>query len=972
MDIKKLEEFIEYSSRLKGYEKGEAQLFLDRFFQAFGHKGIIEAGGSLEYQIKKEGKTTFCDLIWPPKVLIEMKKKGEKLSKHYRQAKSYWDNAYGDRTEYVILCNFDEFWIYNWNLQAEPLDVVPIDKLIKMWRSLAFLCVEKEIKPIFGNNLVEVTKEAADKIAMLYKSLLNRGVKRHIAQRFTFQCLVSLFAEDTGLFPREGFFLDVINDCKKDQSSYDLFTLLFKKMNSKEPATGGRFRGIDYFDGGIFSEIYPLELNEAELDFLSDAAKYDWSKVQPSIFGNIFEDSIEDKERHATGAHFTYESDIMRIVEPTILKPWREKIAKAKTLTELNKIREDLSKYKVLDPACGSGNFLYVSFRELKHLEISILQKMLDKFHSTKPAKLHSVIKSSNFFGIDINPLGVELAKITLSMAKKFAADEFNRFTSQERLIEGRDKPLPFDNLDTNIICDDALFIDWPKVDAIIGNPPYQSKNKMQREFGRAYLNKLREQFPQMPGLADYCVYWFRKAHDNLLDGGRAGLVGTNTIRQTSSRKGGLDYIVENNGTITEAVSTMPWSGKAVVHVSIVNWLKGNKIKPEKRKLAIQYGEKKDGDWKEYELDYISSSLSQFYDVSKAKSLNVNSKSQSCYQGQTHGHKGFLLTLTEKKELLKKEPKAKEVIFPYLIAEEMIGKNDSQPSRFVIDFQPRDIFSAKRYKHTFKRIEEEVLPTRKKEYEKEKERNEKALSENLKAKINKHHENFFKRWWLLSYGRGELIKKLSGIKRYIACGQVTKRPIFEFVSSEIRPNAALMVFPLEDDFSFGILQSSLHWKWFNERCSTLKSDFRYTSKTVFDSFPWPQWEISGLTREPDKYKIDIALNIAIAARELRLIRNKIKEKNKLSLRDIYRTLDLPGDNELKKAHKKLDKAVWEAYYFGLPKKMQKKDELEFLFQLNELCSKKEKEGKEIYGPGLPSFCKNQKEFFSTDCIKLIQ
>jgi hypothetical protein len=970
MEEKSLTEFIEYASKLKGYEKGEAQLFLDRLFIAFGQKGVIEAKASLEYQIRIDNQTKFCDLIWPKKVLFEMKKRGSRLSDHFIQAKSYWDNAYSERTKYVVLCNFDEFWIYDWNLQKDPLDKIRVSELNKRWRSLAFLCIE-DIEPIFRNNFVEVTTEAADKIALLYNKLIERKIENEKAQRFVLQCLVALFAEHSGLLPREGFFQDIINKCVNGESTSDLFTSLFKHMNNENTPKKGIFKDVSYFDGGIFSKIYEIELNKIELDLLSTAAKYDWSKVQPSIFGSIFEDSLHAKDRHRFGAHFTYESDIIRIVEPSVIRPWREKIRKAKSKKELDQIRKDLSKFKILDPACGSGNFLYISYRELKQLELELLQKIKDDFpSSTVRERFHSVIKADNFYGIDTNELGIELSRITLSIAKKFAADEFNKFTSQQRIDGGIEKALPFYNLDKNIICEDALFEEWPKVDVIIGNPPYQSKNKMQEEFGRDYLNKLHEKFPDMPGRADYCVYWFRKAHDSLPEGGRAGLVGTNTIRQTDSRKGGLDYITKNNGTILEAVSTTPWSGKAVVHVSIVNWIKQKDVKGKKT-LAFQYGEKKDGPWEEFKLNHIPSSLSYKTDITEAKPLEINKKAGACYQGQTHGHEGFILSQQEKKELLAKEPEAKDVIFPYLIAEILLSTKDSKPDRYVIDFQGKDIFSAKRYIHTIKRIEYVVLPTRKESFEAETKRNKIALDENPNSRINLHHKRFYDHWWLLSYPREELISRLNGLRRYIACSQVTKRPIFEFVSTKIRPNAALIVFPLEDDYSFGILQSSHHWEWFKESCSTLKSDYRYTSDTVFDTFPWPQWGLlSQTSKKSEKKKRQLALNVAIAARELRDVRNRIRKENNISLRDVYRAIELPGENELKKAQKKLDESVWKAYYFGLPKKMQKKNILEFLLSLNELCFNAEEMKKEIIGPGLPAFLKGKKEFISADCIRI--
>lgn len=975
MDEQKIVEFIDYVlTNLKGSEKSEAQLFLDRLFIAYGNKGIMEAGATLEKQIIIDTKTKFCDLLWPKVVLFEMKSRGEKLADHFHQAKTYWDNTYGNRPEYVILCNFDEFWIYNWNLQREPLDKVLLKKLKEQWRSLAFLC-PGNVKPLFENNYVEVTEKAADKIAQLYNNLVKRNVDRVKARRFSLQCLVCLFAEDTDLFPNNSFFSVLIDDCRNGQSTYDLFKNLFEQMNSKDEATGGRYKGVRYFNGGIFSQIFPLDLTDDELKILEEASKYDWSKVQPSIFGTIFEDSLGEEERHTTGAHFTLLSEIMSVVEPTILRPWREKIESAKTLRDLNQIHEDLSKFRILDPACGSGNFLYIAYRELRFLEIHLFKKMVAEYPSISPASLHSKIKCDQFYGIDINPLGIELAKITLSMAKKITTEEFNKFTKQNRFYDESEDPLPFDNLDDNFTQGDALFIEWPKVDAIIGNPPYQSKNKMQREFGPEYLAQLHAKFPDMPGRADYCVYWFRKAHDCLPMGGRAGLVGTNTIRETYSRMGGLDYIISNNGVIFDAISSMPWSGSASVHVSIVNWMKTKEKLIGKKKLRELKGENREGSWEEWILDIIPSSLTSKFDVTLAKNLKINVEPKTCFQGQTHGNDGFLLTTQQRKDLLLLEPKAAEVTFPYIIAEELLGDVKSQPSRFVIDFQPRDIYESMTYKNTIKIIEENVLPDRKIAYDEELRRNEKLLTINPKAKVNKHHYNFFNRWWRLSYERADLISKIDTVDRYISCARVTKRPIFEFVSNEIRPNDAVMVFLFNDDFTFGILQSSIHWEWFIARCSTLTERFRYTSETVFNSFPWPQWGIIENNISPDDVDhftkcIDIAHNVAVAGRDLRELRNRLRRANNCSLRDLYRGLELPGKNPLKDAHERLDKAVNKAYSFGLSRPWKTGDELMSLYTLNFKCAEFEAAGKRIFGPGLPQFCRNQKDFYSTDCITI--
>jgi type II restriction/modification system DNA methylase subunit YeeA len=234
-----------------------------------------------------------------------------------------------------------------------------------------------------------------------------------------------------------------------------------------------------------------------ELTLLAESAAENWSKVNPAIFGTLFEGSMGKKERHAFGAHFTTEADIQKVVLPTIVRPWRERIANAKTLKDLLSLRNELLTFRVLDPACGSGNFLYVAYRELKRLEFELLDKMQANFSAKsipKETGRSSLIATNQFYGIDIKPFAVELARVTLLIGKKLALDEErSRIEKGEHDFFGEMEPaLPLDNLDKNILCEDALFCQWPKADAIIGNPPYQSKNKMQQEYGPAYVRKVR------------------------------------------------------------------------------------------------------------------------------------------------------------------------------------------------------------------------------------------------------------------------------------------------------------------------------------------------------------------------------------------------------------------------------------------------------------------------------------------------
>ncbi len=553
--VESLQEFIDFCQQhITGKERKEAQIFLDRFFRAFGHKGALEAGATYEEAItkgSKKGKTGFADLVWKPRVLIEMKKRGEDLSKHYPQAFEYWSRLVPNRPRYVLLCNFDQFWIFDFDLQIdEPVDRVNLNDLKNRVSAFNFMEVGNRT-PIFQNNQVEITETAARRMGELFQLLKKRGHKSGFdeltAQRFILQCVLAMFAEDRGLLPRD-LFIYCVQECLNGGNSYDVLGGLFQQMNQPGITPAGKYQGVDYFNGGLFSIIHPIELTNKELEFLDVAARQDWSKIRPAIFGNIFEGTANAEERHTYGMHFTSEADIMKIVRPTISRYWEEKIEQAGTIGELNTLQLELQQYKVLDPACGSGNFLYVAYQELKRIEQLLIEKIANRRRSASDQLQISFVTPKQFYGMDINPFAVELARVTLMIARKVAIDRFN-------LTEAS---LPLDTLDSNIICADALFTDWQKADAIIGNPPFLGGKKLRTELGDEYAEKIYQKFPDVQGQPDFCVFWFRKAAENLGELGRAGLVGTNSISQVSGRKASLDYVVKQGGFIHEAISTQP------------------------------------------------------------------------------------------------------------------------------------------------------------------------------------------------------------------------------------------------------------------------------------------------------------------------------------------------------------------------------------------------------------------------------
>ena len=947
--LENIHSFLNYCREyISGRERSDGQLFLDRFFQAFGYEGLKEAGAKCEEVVpdgSRKGKTGFADLFWSRQnlasVLVEMKSKQIKnLHKYYGQTWEYARNL-TPRPKYVILCNFEEFWIYDFDkLVDTPIDIIPLVELPESLNAFTFVEHTSTIPNFLNSQVVEVTKRAAQRMGELFQKFKGRSGSDFTvenAQIFVLQSVLAMFAQWRSLLP-ENLFTNCIQKCLKGESTYEILSgRLFQEMNNPGITKVGICKGVDFFNGGLFATIPQIELRREELEYLEVSAQEDCGKVRPAIFGNIFQSTVNEKELHAGGIHFTSENDIMKIIRPTISKYWEDKIEAANTVKELEFIRTEMRNYRVLDPACGAGNFLYMAYQELKLAEQLLLDKLVET--SKSPQLKMGFVTPLQFHGIDNNSFAVELARVTLTIARRVAIDKLGI----------NETVLPLDTLNKNIVCKDALFTKWPQVNAIIGNPPFQSKNKMQAELGRSYLNKLREKYSEVPGRADYCVYWLRKSHDELPENGRAGLVGTNTIRQNYSREGGLDYIV-SSGTITEAVSSQPCSGDAVVHVSIVNWVKGKVT--GKKKLYNQIGEKESNPWEMMELDYINFALSTGFDVTQAKQLKVNINSQSCYQGQTHGHEGFLLTPAEATEMIVSSSKNSEVIFPYLTGDNLLSSIPPQPQRYVIDFHPREIDEAKKYKLPFQRIKELVLPTRESTAKTEIKRNETACQKNPKAKVNRHHQNFLAKWWLLSYPRPELIQNIAGLSRYIVCCQVTKRPIFEFINSTIRPNAALIVFPLSDDYSFGILQSSIHWLWFTERCSTLKSDFRYTSNSVFDTFPWPQ--------NPTSEQV---INVASAAVELIKVRRQLMDKNQSSLREIYQHLEQTKNTKLHQAQENLDSKVCSVY--GI---QNNEEPLKFLFELNLEVANREANNQSVIAPGIPPFITNYGQLISNGYI----
>jgi hypothetical protein len=342
-------------------------------------------------------------------------------------------------------------------------------------------------------------------------------------------------------------------------------------------------------------------------------------------------------------------------------------------------------------------------------------------------------------------------------------------------------------------------------------------------------------------------------------------------------------------------------------------------------------------------IQQINSSLSFVTDVAAAVPLKANQNPKPCFEGQQPGHDGFRLEAQERDQLISKDAKSAEVIFPYLNGDELLSGDCKYIPRSIIDFENRSMDVAARYKLAFEHLKKAVLPKWQANAADEKSKTGKDAGE---------HQNRLKTWWLLKRPREAMLEAIRPLPRYIVCARVTKRPIFEFLHSHIRPDSSLTVFTFADDYSFGILQSGIHWLWFTTKCSTLTERFRYTSDTVFDTFPWPQ--------SPTLKNIRAVAEAALA---LRTLRHEIMQANGWSLRELYKSLETPGENRLRTAHAALDTAVRAAY--GMK---ASEDILAFLLKLNLELADKEAKGEAITPPGLPAFVPKPSDFVSKDCV----
>ncbi|MGI8881466.1 MAG: DNA methyltransferase [Jatrophihabitans sp.] len=563
--------FVTKWREYQGGEREEAQTYLNELIACYGIERRV-SGMTFEHYIPTAG---FVDLFWPGQVIVEMKAPGksERLEDAQAQADRYWRNSDDpngtyDAVRYVVLCSFHRLLIWDMRRPSRPAANLTLDELPDRYEALLFLTGEAA-EASFVEHHRELTRDAAKAMAELYQSLRERGAAApDEIQRFTMQSVWTMFAEDLGMLA--GYPMQTIVARLRRESEPNVardLGFLFRVLNQKSTQNRkGELAGTQYLNGELFEQPAEVDLTADELAMLARATEFDWRRVDPTIFGSLMEGVLGRERRWELGAHYTHEADITKIVGPTIVRPWRDRIDAASSPQQARDLLDELCAFRVLDPACGCGNFLYVAYRELRSLEADLkrrIRSLAAEQGIPQPPGPWPFVPLTNMQGIDIERIAVLIARVTLWMGHRQMIEKFGE----------AEAPLPLVAL-PGIRVGDALRIDWPETDCIIGNPPFQGSQHIRKALGDEYVEWLKNAFGV--GVKDFCVYWFRKAHAHLRPGQRAGLVGTNSISQNRARSASLQYIVDTSGTITDAVSSQKWPGDAKVHVSLVDWIKGD------------------------------------------------------------------------------------------------------------------------------------------------------------------------------------------------------------------------------------------------------------------------------------------------------------------------------------------------------------------------------------------------------------
>ena len=672
----------------------------------------------------------------------------------------------------------------------------------------------------------DITEEAARTFAGTAERLREAGVPAAAVSHFLTQCLFCFFAEDVGLLPSRLFERLVGVDVNALQMRAQL-ARLFEAMRD-----GGLF-GVDavpWFNGGLFKQIGVPELTAADVAALKAASALNWSAIDPSIFGTLFERGLDPAKRSQLGAHYTDPATILRLVEPVVQRPLLAEWATHKAQVEAAIARsrkhgdkawrdaqaafigflERLKAYRVLDPACGSGNFLYLALKCLKDIEHQVNLEA----EALGLERQHDVTGPHNVLGIELNEYAAELARVTVWIGElQWRIQRGYGFKTQPVLepldhIECRDAVLA-----TDPVRAEPVEAAWPKADAVVGNPPFVGNKRMRSELGDTYASALRDAYAgRVPGEADLVCYWFEKARAQIERGDlrRAGLVSTNAIRAGKNREV-LDRIVRTTH-IFSAWSNEAWVNEgAAVRVSLIGFGE-DAAAMELDGRAVEA----------IASDLTEAGTERANDLTRASELVGNRG--ACFQGTSKVGK-FEIESERAAELLATTNVHGKgnwmVVKPWVIARDIVQRPSG---KWIIDFgtdMPES--EAALFEVPFEYLLKQVKSERE----------------------SNNREAYRKYWWRHGEARAGLRRALVACPRYIATPRHSKHRVFEWMPTSTLPDTAVVVVCRSDDSTLGVLTSRLHELWSLGMCSWLGvgNDPRYTPTSCFETFPFP----AGLT-----------------------------------------------------------------------------------------------------------------------------
>lgn len=848
-------------------EDAEAKSFWDGFFHVFDISRRRLA--TFEQAVRKgDSKQGFIDLLWKGVILVEHKSRGKDLDKAFQQAKDYFPGLKEhELPKYILVSDFERFKLYD--LDTGVKHEFQLRELSAHVHLFGFMAGYQK-RTYKDEDPVNI--EAAERMGRLHDTLEESGYDGHALEVYLVRVLFCLFAEDTGIFERTQFQELVDTYTKPDGSDLALqLAQLFQTLNTPKDK---RLKNLDetlaafpYVNGKLFEENLPLAAFDSKMrESLLLCCALDWSKISPAIFGSMFQAVMNPKERRNLGAHYTSEKNIQKVIKPLFLDDLYTEFEKAKgNRARLNELHRKISTLHFLDPACGCGNFLIISYRELRELELQILRELNKGGQGFLDVREIMRVNVDQFAGIEYDEFPARIAEVAMwlidhQMNLK-VSDEFGQYFVRLPLSKA-----------AKIVHGNALRVDWadivPKAELsyILGNPPFIGKS-LQNEVQKADMETI---FAQVAGagVLDYVAAWYLKAARYIQDTAvRCAFVSTNSIAQ-GEQVGILwsEMFNRYKVKIQFAHRTFSWSnearGNAAVHVVIV----GFGLEDISNKRIFDYTDIK-GEPQEKKVKNINPYLVEGNDSTiPSRKEPICNVSKIVYGSMANDGGNLILSEESQRELLAKEPEAEKFIRLFLGSEEFIN-NIKRYCLWLKNIKPEELRSLPLVKNRVEAVKlhrsnSTRLTTQKL-----------AAFPHLFGEIRQSESNYL------------LIPGVSSENRkYIPVGFMPPEVIASDLARMV-PNATL--------FLFGVITSQMHMTWVKYVCGRLKSDFRYSNSIVYNNYPFPL-----NPTDPQKQKVEEAAQTVLDTRT---------KYPSSSLADLYDPVTMPPD--LVKAHQALDKAV---------------------------------------------------------------